>query len=171
MTDKDIKIEVDEEINAIEIKGIEPGKEASKESIGKVLTKLQQMFNQNLVDAEKKRTEFYTTENFTKLFKIMYRQDKPIPSRVRGSWVYFWARKPKSCTGCKLYDQKCLWGFETYTDGKKVRPQKGTCCVPFKVRGYTVTEEEVERHIESIIAHVNDFIDTNKSLFDLGVLD
>jgi hypothetical protein len=166
----DLNIELNPEENAVEITGIEPGQEASKEAIGAVLSKLHKMMDQKLVEEDQKKKKLYSAESFAKVFKVMHRQDKPTWSRATEPWIYFWARKPKSCTGCKMYNDACHWGFETVQDGKKIRPKSGTCCIPFKIRGYKLTDEEVELHRNSLIAHVHDLMDQFEELIDKGIV-
>ena len=136
-----------------------------KEAIGKVLSKINTMSNEKIVEADKKREKYYTAEDFSKLFKLLFKRNTPISSNLGDDWTYFWAKKPKGCAGCKFYSDKCIWGFKTISDGKKIRPQKGTCCMPFKIRGYKNTDDQIKRHIESVVAHANNLLDSNKDLF------
>ena len=167
---KDINIEINND-GDIEIKGVEPGKEANKGSIGKVLGKLHSMLDTKLVEEDKKREKLYSTENFAKLFKIMQRGNSPVSSDIGDAWTYFYARKPKTCKRClMLFGAHCHWGFRTSIQGIKISPKdKKGACMPFKIRGYKLTNEQIKKHKENISAHVNDLLDSFEELFDKGI--
>ena len=65
-------------------------------------------------------------------------------------------------------DGVCHWGFETFEEGKKIFPKKGTVCMPFKHT--KMSEEETEKHKKIMIAHVIEHLDRFQELFDKGII-
>lgn len=130
-----------------------------KRVIGKVLTAMQKIKDRKIIEKNKSRENEHELSDYMRLFKYMDRGDYAIVSRIEDSHICFYAKRPKSCKRCLMFDDSCCWGFETFLDDKTVRPKKRSCCVPFKIRGYTLTEEQIEKHVESIIAHAHDMLD------------
>ena len=122
---------------------------------------MQKASDAKLIAKNKQREEKIDPEDYAKLFKLMFRQQSGIISRVGDSHICFYARKPKACKRCLLlFGAHCHWGLRTSIQGTKISPKdKKGVCLPFKMRGYTLTEEQIEKHIESLSALVNDDID------------